>query len=70
MIRIEVAADSIRFIRNIAAGSIDFATVSNNGFEALADYGNLVVQVTNIDSLSGGYTLSAINCTFGVIIQP
>lgn len=70
LLRIEVAADGIRYLRNIAKGEIDFIKVINDGFESLTDYGMLQVMFTNTDILTGSFSLSITNCSYGILVSP
>ena len=64
--RVEVKADSLRYKRNIAKGSIDLVKIGLDGFESLKDYTDLQALVTNIDSILGDY-LVGLECNEGII---
>lgn len=56
LIQLEIKADDIKYVQNIAKGVIDFVLVSN--FEAMSSDGLMVIQVTNIGSVTSMFYLS------------
>lgn len=41
LLKLEVKADSIVFLRNVAKGSLDYVRLTNSNFEALSDHTTL-----------------------------
>jgi hypothetical protein len=68
LVRLEIKADNIKFIKNIASGIINSIQVDQ--FDSLSDYGSLIVNVTNTDSIVGTFIVQIVNCNNGIIIQP
>lgn len=56
LIQLEIKADDIKYVQNIANGAIDFVIISD--FEAMSSDGLMIVQVTNIGSVTSLFYLS------------
>jgi len=63
LITLEISADSLKFITNIANGVIDYCSIDS--FEALSYDGLLICQATNTGSVTAQFVL-AVSCTAGV----
>lgn len=63
MITLEITADNLKFITNVAKGVIDSCVIDN--FEALSYDGLLVCQATNTGSVTAQFVLG-VSCTAGV----
>lgn len=69
LLRVEIQADDLRYVTNIANGTIDMARVLNEGFTALSEFGTLEVLVTNTDMLVGTF-LVQVNCSKTIQSNP
>lgn len=73
LVTLEVSADSLQLVTNLAPGKIlswqvcTFDNVHCGSFEAIAGQGYLEVEVQNIGSVPADFIVSAVHCSPGIL---